>query len=180
MNIVLIGMRASGKSAIGKKIAEILSYNFFDLDEVITTNLNKNIAQVVSEKGWPYFREEEGKICESISQENNAVISTGGGIILDDKNMENLRKNGIIILLNCDLGVLKNRRKNQEEDRKNRPLLEGTNSNTELETVWNDRKGKYLNAADIIFDVSAESQSPDADLQAKAEQIIALINSINT
>ncbi len=175
MNIVLIGMRASGKSVIGKKIAEILSYNFFDLDEVLTTTLNKNIAQIVKEKGWPYFREEEAKICESISQKNDAVIATGGGIILNPKNIENLKRNGVIILLTCDPEILKKRRKKQTEDRENRPLLKGPNIDVEIEQVWKERKEKYMEASDITFDVSSESLDKNTDLEAKARQIIALV-----
>lgn len=175
MNIVLIGMRASGKSAIGKKIAEKLLYNFFDLDEVITTKLNKSIKAIVDEGGWKYFRQEEATICEEISQEDNAVISTGGGVVINENNIKNLKKNGIIILLNCELKKLKQRRKKQEKDRENRPLLTGATTNTEIEEVWAERKEKYFNSADIIFDVSNESLDKNADVEAKAEQIIALL-----
>ncbi|MBT6069234.1 shikimate kinase [Candidatus Peregrinibacteria bacterium] len=177
MNIVLIGMRGSGKSAIGRKIAEILSYNFLDLDEVLTTTLNKNIAQIVEEKGWPYFRQEEAKVCELISQKNNAVIATGGGIVLNKENIKNLKKNGVIILLNCDLETLKNRRKNQAADRENRPLLKGPNITTEIEKVWEERKPLYTSAADIIFDANEESSKKTDDLEKKALKIIEVMKS---
>ncbi|MDP4008616.1 MAG: shikimate kinase [Candidatus Peregrinibacteria bacterium] len=175
MNIVLIGMRGSGKTDIGQKIAEILSYNFFDLDGVITTALNKNITQIVKEEGWPHFREQEAKICKSISQENNAIISTGGGIILNEKNIENLKKNGLIILLNCDVDVLKNRLKKDKKNNQDRPTLIDKNPEDEINKIWLERKEKYFNSADIVFDVSGESLDRHADIQAKAERIIALV-----
>lgn len=175
MNIILIGMRGSGKTEIGKKIAEILSYNFFDLDTELTTRLNKNIAQIVSEKGWVYFREEEAKICKLISQKNHAVIATGGGIILNEENIVNLKQNGVIIFLNCDLEILKNRLKNDTKNHGNRPTLIDVNSETELEEIWKERKEKYLKSADITFDVSNESLDRNKDLDSKAREIIASV-----
>lgn len=180
MNIVLIGMRGSGKTEIGKKIAEILSYNFFDLDIELTAKLNKNIAQIVAKKGWPYFRQEESKTCELISQKNRAVIATGGGIVLNEKNIENLKRNGIVIFLNCDLKILKNRLKNDTKNQGNRPALLDTNSETELERTLEERKEKYLESADILFDVSDESLDRTNDIAAKANRIIALIKQKTT
>lgn len=180
MNIVLIGMRGSGKSEIGKKIAELLVYNFFDLDIELASRLNKNITQIVNEKGWPHFREQEAKICELISQEESAVIATGGGIILNKKNIENLKRNGTIIYLNCDLEILKNRLKNDSKNQENRPSLTGINSEIELEQISEERKEKYLQAADFVFDVSSESLDRDNDITAKAERIIALVKQKTT
>lgn len=173
-------MRGSGKTDIGREIAKILSYNFFDLDDVITTTLNKNITQIVKEKGWPHFREQEAKICKSISQENNAIISTGGGIILNEKNIENLKENGLIILLNCDIDVLNRRLKNDRKNNQNRPTLGNQNQEDELNKIWEERKEKYFNSADIVFDVSDESLDKHADIQTKAERIIALVKEKTT
>lgn len=172
-------MRGSGKTEIGKKIAEILSYNFFDLDTELTTRLNKNIAQIVTENGWDYFRQEEAKICKLISQKNCAVISTGGGIVLNKKNITNLRRNGVIIFLDCDLEILKNRLKNDTKNQENRPPLTKVSQpyhpTLELEQIWEKREGKYLKSADIVFDVSDESLDKTNDIAAKANRIIALV-----
>ena len=168
-------MRGSGKTDIGRKIASLLSYNFFDLDELVALRLNKNIDQIVSENGWNYFRQEEAKICESINQKNHAVISTGGGIILNEKNIENLKQNGIIIFLNCDIEVLKKRLKRDQKNKENRPTLGEENPIKELKKIWADRKGKYRSAADIVFDTSSESLDRNRDLGLKAEGIIALV-----
>jgi len=175
MNIVLIGMRGSGKSAIGKKIAEILSYNFFDLDAELTTRLNKNIEQVISEEGWGHFREEEAITCESISHEKRAIIATGGGVILNEKNMKNLKENGIIILLTCDIGILKNRLAKDHKNVKNRPALTDKNCESEIEHIWNQRKDLYHSHSNLTYDVSEESENSADDITKKAHEIIELV-----
>jgi len=80
-NLVLTGMRGSGKTYLGKKIAKILGRKFVDLDSEIEKAEGMSVAEIVKRKGWDYFRKAESKICSRFANTKNLVIATGGGVI---------------------------------------------------------------------------------------------------
>ena len=80
-NLVLIGMPGSGKSTVGKILAEKMGFSFVDLDAVIENMANKSISQIFSEDGEPAFRDLEQKSAEEVSTQSRQVIATGGGVI---------------------------------------------------------------------------------------------------
>ncbi len=151
-NIIFIGMSGSGKTTIGKKIAKILSYNFFDLDKEVELALNKSITHTVEEKGWDFFRHKEAEICKLISQKENAVIAAGGGTVLNQKNVTNMKKNGFIILLLTTPEILIKRRSNHPK-KSHRPPLHYKNLAKEIKSIWKEREKKYFAAADLIYQV---------------------------
>ncbi len=150
-NIVLIGMRGSGKSTIGKELAKRLERNFIDLDEEIEKYANQSISEIVKNKGWDYFRTIEQKICTIFAKGKNLVIATGGGIVENEENIKNLKKSGIIIYLKCSPKICAERIKNS-----NRPSLTGKNIEEELEEIYKKRKEKYEKAADIVIENSKD------------------------
>lgn len=170
-NIVLIGMRGTGKSRIAEKISDILKIKAVDIDSEIEKSEGKKISQIIKEKNWEYFREIEKQITKRVSEKQNIVISTGGGVVLDENNIKNLKKNGIIIFLFSKIESLKKR----IEKCKNRPSLNGQSPADELEEIWEKRKDKYYQAAEIVVDVSAQSNNKHQDLFQKAEKILELI-----
>lgn len=93
-NLVLIGMPASGKTALGSRAAAALGREWVDLDEEIVRFSGKSIPEIFAQEGEAGFRARERRATEEISLRNGIVISTGGGCILDPQNVENLRKNG--------------------------------------------------------------------------------------
>ena len=145
MNIILIGMRGSGKTTIAKLLAEKLHKEFYDLDVLLAEKENMPIAEVIKRHGWKYFRDKESKIAEEISKKMDAVISTGGGVILRKKNIDALKKNGKFVFLQTSVESMVKR----IGDASGRPLLtkEKTLKN-EIKKIWNERKLLYLQAAD--------------------------------
>ncbi len=116
-NIVLIGMPGSGKSSIGKLIAKDLSMKFVDIDKYIEEKEEKTIDEIFK-SGENHFRKVESNYISSLNPLFNAVISTGGGVILREENMENLKKNSIIVFINRPLkSIIK------DMDIGHRPLL---------------------------------------------------------
>lgn len=149
MNIILIGMRGSGKTTIGKLLSEKLNKTFYDLDTLLALKENMPISKIVEKQGWDYFRDQESEIVEKIFQETNAVISTGGGVILRQKNIAALGKNGTFIFLKASVSEITKR----INKGKNRPSLTGKKSFIEeLEDIWNERKQLYNQTANIIIE----------------------------
>lgn len=99
-NIVLIGMPGCGKSYLGKLLAQKLNRPFIDIDEAIEKENGMTIAEMCQSHGKPYFREKEKQAALKISQYSGYVISAGGGIVLNDENMQALKNNGAIVFIN--------------------------------------------------------------------------------
>ena len=147
-NIVLIGMRGSGKTTIAKLLAKKLSKQSVELDKLIAEKVGVSIQTIVKTHGWNFFRNKESEIAKDVSLKNNMVISTGGGVILKQENIDALKKNGIFILLNASVETLLKRIGNYSKF----PSL--TNKKTpkeELILVLKQRKHLYQKAADAII-----------------------------
>ena len=140
MNIVLIGMPMSGKTYYSRKIAKTYNKEFIDIDSEIEYTQMKSIPDIFAEQGESVFREIESSIVYKKSKELNKAISTGGGIVLNPKNIELLKQNGVVIFLDVSLEDLKNIRP------KGRPLLQDSNN---LVLLYNNRYELYINACDI-------------------------------
>lgn len=119
-SIVFVGMMGCGKSTIGKKIAKILNFTFFDSDQEIEKKTNLTISNIFSLKGESYFRNLEGEILFELLKEKNSVISSGGGSFCQEKIQKKILENHLSIWLKSDINVLLERVKY----RKNRPLLQ--------------------------------------------------------
>jgi shikimate kinase len=167
MNIVLTGMRGSGKSYQGKRLAETLDWKFIDTDTLIKKKAGLSVSAIVEKHGWPYFRKLEKEICEQISTLDEHIISTGGGVIIDRENEKLLRENGRIILLyrtpeNCAKYII-----DGSKDRPtltNRDIKKPEDLTAELNEVWNKREKRYRESADLIIDVNKEV-SPEKILE---------------
>ena len=159
-NLVLTGMRGSGKTYLGKRIAKQLGRKFVDLDVEIEKHENlsvdsgesrtppEKIPEIVKKHGWDYFRLIEQKMCTKFSNQKSLVIATGGGVVLSPKNMKTLKKNGVNVFLFADPQVLVERIKKS----KNRPSLTDKHFADELQSVWLERRDLYLRYADFVWD----------------------------
>ena len=152
MNIVLIGYRCSGKTEVGKTLATELGRDFLDIDALIEKNTGDPIQQIVSGKGWDHFREIEKRLVAEISRKDHLVVATGGGFVMDEENVQNLKKNGWLVWLNAGCDVLRHRMVKDSESGRARPSLTGANPLEEIKEVLTIRKPLYERAADFMVD----------------------------
>ena len=139
-NIVLIGMPFSGKTTIGKWLKNYFtSKKFYDVDEIIEEKYG-SISKIFSDKGEEEFRKLEEKVTLELSTKNNAIIATGGGTILSEKNVRRLKHLGVLIFLDRDVDFL------CVSD--GRPLAR---SKSDLENLYQKRYDKYLEASDLVI-----------------------------
>ncbi|MFT8350822.1 shikimate kinase [Clostridium saccharoperbutylacetonicum] len=96
--IVIIGMPGSGKTTLGKMLAEELNIKFFDMDEYIIEKTGKTTIQLF-ENGEEFFRDIESETCKELAGYSNVLISTGGGVIKRKTNIDALNKEGLIIFI---------------------------------------------------------------------------------
>ncbi len=104
--VFLVGYMGSGKSFLGEKIAKKLDFRFIDTDTYIEKMSEKSISSIFSEHGEAYFRKLETQAIHKISEMNNLVVATGGGLPCASRNMDILLKNGIVIFLDTNVKLL--------------------------------------------------------------------------
>lgn len=105
-NLVLIGMPSSGKSCVGKAVAQELKMDFIDLDQTIIQKVEMSIAQMFARHGEDWFRDRESEAAIWAASLNGTVISTGGGIIKRAANLCTLRESGKLVFLDRDIDCL--------------------------------------------------------------------------
>ena len=159
MNIVLTGLRGSGKSRVGKIISEKLNWNFIDLDEEIEKHEKMLIKNIVELRGWEYFRAIEAEVAKEISKLDKTVISTGGGTIIDPENEKALKKNGKIIYLYVKPEICAKRILNSK---KRPPLTNKESVEEEIKHLYKERNGRYCESANLIFE-RTEDKEKDAE-----------------
>ena len=148
----IIGPRGSGKTTIGKRLAEHKGYQFIDTDKLILEHTGKSIAEIVEQQGWDYFRHLESEILQSIKQENT-IVSTGGGVILAKENQQVMRNNGTVIYLSANPKTLAQRLA-AEPQTDQRPSLTGKSLLEEIEEVMQQREPIYLATAHHTIDAT--------------------------
>jgi shikimate kinase len=161
MNIVLVGMRGSGKSTIGMKLAEALTWPLVETDSQIEEKMQKPIVDIVRESGWEVFRSLENEVVRDVAQLDNVVISTGGGILLNDENKRLLKENGIIIYLTASIDSLFQRISNDES----RPFLSDAKSmRDDIEKTFAKRESLYLQSSN--FSIKTDTQTIEQTVEA--------------
>jgi shikimate kinase len=154
MNIVLIGFRCSGKSTIGRELAEALSTEFVDTDDYLETKRGRSIGQIFEDHGETVFRLWESDCLNEISKMDNVIIATGGGAVLKYKNVRNLKRCGRIIFLDVNPDVVVHRIRKDVENRSRRPALTGADLEEEIVDQIKLRRPYYLSVADWSIDTS--------------------------
>ncbi len=156
-NLVLTGFMGTGKTTVGKILAKKLGYRFVDSDAEIEKQEQKSINEIFALSGEDGFREIESRVIAELSEKSNSVIATGGGVVLRKENIDNLRKNGVVILLRADIHTIAQRL----ADKTDRPLATGK-SVQELEEKLAARESFYA-YNDYAFDVEDLSPMNVAD-----------------
>jgi shikimate kinase len=147
-NIILVGPMGAGKTTIGKQLAQQLGRDFYDSDREIEKLTGVNIPLIFELEGEDGFRKREKNVLMELTQQQNTVLATGGGAVLDPENRNILSKNGFVIYLSAPLSQLFKR---TAKDR-NRPLLHTQNPRKKLEEIITSRDPLYREVADIVIE----------------------------
>lgn len=162
MNIILTGYRATGKTTIGKALAKKMDREFIDTDDVIEQQAGRKIREIFEQDGWRRFRRIEKKVVRQLAKLDNKIIAAGGGTFMYKANLC-LLKNAIVVLLIAPVDVLAARIAN---DPNRPPLTKDQSSIDEIREVWNRRKERYYEIANIVVDTS------DSDFNQAVHEII--------
>jgi len=161
MNIVLIGMRGSGKTTVGKILAQKLGREFIGMDELITQKAGLTIPEMVARYGWSKFRDIEEEVASEVAERDNIVNATSGGVVTREKNVTKLKKMGILVWLNAGIDTLLER---IGEDSERPPLVSGRTQREDMELTLNERMPLYQKAADLAIDT--EDKTPEEVAEA--------------
>jgi|WetSurMetagenome_2_1015567.scaffolds.fasta_scaffold159081_2 shikimate kinase len=159
MNLILIGYRCSGKTSVGKIIAGRTGMSFYDTDDLIEKHAGRTIEEIVAEKGWVKFREMEKVVIKDASEFNDAVIATGGGVVMTEDNVVNLKKNGYVVWFDSDPEILMKRMEKDNAEGRGRPSLTGSDPVEETKKMLEMRNPLYFAAADVV--IITDKLSPD-------------------
>ncbi|MFA5059798.1 MAG: shikimate kinase [Candidatus Omnitrophota bacterium] len=151
-NIVLVGFMGAGKSVTAKQLQELSQRSLVSTDELIEKKEGKAISRIFQENGEAYFRDLERKVIEEISRKENLIIDCGGGVILDQGNIDNLKKNGVIFYLKVSPEIIYERIKHETH----RPLLKVDNPKIKIKELLEKRQSRY-EQADQIIDTSGKT-----------------------
>ena len=146
-NIVLVGLSGSGKSTLGNILSSLSGYAPVDTDAIIVKLQNRSINSIFETNGEEFFRTLETQVSKEISAFDKQIISTGGGIVLKEKNLEYLKQNGVVFYLKTSVNTLLKRL----EGDNTRPLLKTDDVKKKLENMLEIR-GKLYEKADVTIE----------------------------
>ena len=150
--IILVGMMGAGKTTIGKLLSNKLGYDFVDLDKIIEEKSGVKINTIFEIEGEAGFREREFQVLRASIEKEKVIISTGGGIVTNEKSKTHLIKcnASLIIYLKANLETLFSRLKNDNS----RPILNVDNKEQVIEKILHEREPQYQDLADMTVDTT--------------------------
>lgn len=162
-NIYLIGMMGCGKTTVGIKLADKLHLNFFDLDAVIEKQAEMSIPEIFQQFGEAYFRKLEQRGLLKVSKQSNSVVSCGGGIVLNQENIDVMRNTGTIVYINRSIDtIIKN------VDHSQRPLLK--NAEHKAKEIFKQRKALYEKSCDFMVNNNTTVEDAVLEIMQKIER----------
>lgn len=164
-NIVITGFMGTGKTTVGKKVAQLLGKTFYDFDQIIEERMKISIKEIFEKYGEIFFRDTESKIVIEFVSKTDVVIATGGGTLLFNNNYSVLSENSIIFCLIAQKDILRKRLENSF----GRPLLSGGALSERIECLLNERKALYQKLPNPI-------DTSNLSLSEVASKIIEIYN----
>jgi shikimate kinase len=159
-SIVLIGFMGAGKSSVGRLLEKRTGLARFDTDERVASKSGLTIPEIFSQQGEERFREMETEALQSLPNEKEAIIVTGGGIVLRETNLDLMRQLGTIIWLDANEEILFRRASRKG----NRPLLQTENPRNRFSELLRTRVPLYAKIAEVRIDTSTLTHDEVADL----------------
>jgi shikimate kinase len=154
VNLVLIGYRGTGKSTVGRLLAEQIGFAYVELDAEIARHAGMSIPEIVERHSWAYFRDLEEEVVKVCSAKQDQVLDTGGGVITRPVNSSRLRKSGLVFLLQADVQQIAARIGGDDQ----RPSLTGNKTFLEeIEEVLAEREPLYQAAAHFVIETSGRT-----------------------
>ncbi|RJP61191.1 MAG: shikimate kinase [Candidatus Auribacter fodinae] len=164
-NLVLFGFMGTGKTLISKKLSKLLPLSAVDMDALIEDKEKTSISSIFADKGEPYFRELERVMAQELSKKSGLLISTGGGVVLNPENIQNLSKTGVCVCLTASPETIYERVRRHSH----RPLLNTEDPLATIKTMLSARQSRY---DAVPYHVATDAKSPELI----CEEIIALYN----
>jgi len=166
VNLYLVGYRCTGKTSVGRLLAEALAWTFVDMDHELVTEAGISIDEIVDSQGWKYFREREGKLLQRLSQATKQVLSTGGGVVTVPENIATMRGSGKVVWLHASPATIAGRMEADRDTAGQRPPLHGNDSVVEIEEVLAERLPLYDEAMHL------QVETDDLSLEEVSESIL--------
>lgn len=160
-NIALIGFMGTGKTSVGRLVAEQLHFHYLDTDEMIQSCTGKTIAEIFAETGEPAFRALEEKVVAEVAGKTHTVISCGGGLPVAPQNLASLKTHALVVCLWASPAKIWERVKSQTH----RPLLHDPDPQAKIRELLAAREPFYKQA-DILLNTELRS------LREVAQQVI--------
>jgi shikimate kinase len=154
-NLVLMGFMGTGKSALGRRLAELAKRPYLDMDAELERRAGKPVSRIFAEDGEAAFRDMESRLAEEWGAREGAVISCGGGVVLREENLRALGRNGVLVCLTARPEVILERTSRS----KKRPLLEGETREQKVRDLLAARAPFY---AKILIQVDTSDLDPDS------------------
>ncbi|MCK6456805.1 MAG: shikimate kinase [Phycisphaerae bacterium] len=157
MNLVLVGPRGSGKTTIGRLLADRLGRAFFDTDDLVAATAGATLREIFARFGEARFRDLESEVIRSLAERDCCVIALGGGALLRPANSEVLRPRATFVWLRAPIGTLVRRVMEDPQSAAQRPPLTSHGPHEEMARIVADREPLYLAVADRIVETGDRS-----------------------
>lgn len=167
-NIFLIGFMGCGKSTVAAKLNRMYGMNVVEMDQMLAKQQKMSIPEIFEQYGEEYFRDLESKLLQQIQLGSNQVVSCGGGVVLREQNVAEMKKNGRIVLLTAKPENVLKRVKGNDD----RPILKGKKNVQDIAQLMEKRREKYEAAADFVV------ATDDKQVRAICEEIMQKIKGI--
>ena len=164
-NIILIGMPGTGKSTVGRALADRLGYDFVDVDDLITQATGRTLPEILRTEGLDAFLTIEGRVGETLDRENT-VVATGGSMVLSEGAMAHLKENGVAVWLETPLSQITDR---MPEDRVDRGVA--APQGMTIREIYEQRTPQYARYADLIV----ASRPGEDDPARQVEEVMRTI-----
>lgn len=164
-NVILCGFMGTGKSSVGRRLAALIGYGFVDLDELIEATAGIPIAEIFATRGEPAFREMESRMVESLAERSRCVVATGGGAVVNPRNLDTLKRCGAVVTLTADIPTILARVGSGD----NRPMLRAPDRVERIRALLEQRAHAYAQA-----DITVETSTLTVD--QVAQEIISRLD----